>query len=277
MCEASITFNSINRQFELWQDDEIIEQYDFTQLTTALRHLLQIKDKELYNAAWYLADDLFRFNSDMQERIWAAAQIVLVGGVRPPYYLRDELDTMRVMAELPKDANRDFPYYRPNLHLPVIIVNGQRHCQCFDFKDNPSAPRVDGRTMCKHILAIKLQKMIFRAPITWPIPKSLPSNEIHRIMTDLSYIEIHGLPPETVAIIDRARKRFFERLADRPVNQDMVEFIEKWESNSGKLACAREKAKSIDELNHRREKAETESNYVGISYTWPTLKEQITS
>ena len=130
----------------------------------ALLAQLKNDDPEVYGAAFYLAYDLFRGVEPLQERIWKAARMVAAGDVRPPY----QAGEMRHTVARVKSQSKSGPQL--NYHYVVTrspFGNGRYACGCTDYELD-AAPRVEGQKLCKHILAIKIMKIINREPEAWP-------------------------------------------------------------------------------------------------------------
>ncbi len=146
-----INYNRSAKQYELSTPyGEMLETYPpgAEGAQAAKERALQLDDADAYAIARYLARDLFRHRPDLQARIWKAGRILADGHV----YEAPIMTAAAYAVRSQKDPQR--------FHL-VTHQNAIYDCACPDCSSG-SAPESDGQPLCKHILAIKAQKLARR-------------------------------------------------------------------------------------------------------------------
>ena len=126
-------------------------------------------DPHAHAAAFYLVHDLFRRRHDLHGRIWKAARLVASGQVYATHPLRQNMHTV---AHVEGDGRfypvREFTDTNPPGYT----------CDCHDYI-NYTAPVVSAQSLCKHIIALKMHRIIERPlpPFTQSPAKLYPRME----------------------------------------------------------------------------------------------------
>ena len=121
-------------------------------------------DPAAHAAAYYLVHDLLRNYTSLHMRIWKAARIVASGRAFAAHPLRSN---MHVTAHMTASDGGFYPVSQ--------FADGSGYtCDCADIIFN-RAPRIKNQMLCKHILALKIYRLIER-----PLPPFLASpHELH--------------------------------------------------------------------------------------------------
>ncbi len=130
----------------------------------ATEAMLQHNDARAYAAAFYLVRDLFRDRPDLHGRIWRACEIVADGDVMEPYHINDEPHTIARVKSQSAAGIHTGRRYAVKVHQ---TTDGKLYtCDCIDFtgtaERGPGAPRHRHQPLCKHIIAVKLHKILMR-------------------------------------------------------------------------------------------------------------------
>lgn len=165
---AAATYNRKLKEWQVVSDGHILNRFPPGKENAELAMIAAIKfnDPTIYGLAFYLAYDLFQGYSDINGRLWRAAEIVINGDAREPYHIDGRSTVSRVRSQNPKPFEEG-KHYRIDRPDP----NGRYFCSCYDHQDNDKCPAVHGQKLCKHILAVKLMKLAERPFIAWPQPQ----------------------------------------------------------------------------------------------------------
>lgn len=166
MNKSTLTYNRSLMQWELAdQSGSILAIYPPGNEGQQAAQVDQLKvdDPDLHAAAFYLAADLFRGHPELQKRVWRAADIVKNGDVRPPFQVGEQPHTVARV----KSDSKSGPQAKYHYVVTRSPANRRYACGCFDYESG-AAPKIEGQKLCKHILAVKLMKIINRTAPPWP-------------------------------------------------------------------------------------------------------------
>lgn len=167
---STITYNRKYREYQVLDEDGEVfatHQSGPAGKQMAVEASILHDDPAAHAAAYYLVHDLFRERADLHGRIWKAAALVATGKVFAAHPLRDNIITVAHVASMHQG------YY------PVQEFSMGHACDCLDFV-NRQAPPVRNQRLCKHILALKIHKIINR-----PLPPFLASpNKLYAWMEE---------------------------------------------------------------------------------------------
>lgn len=116
---------------------------------------LRRADPDIHRAANYLANDLFRHNPAVQERVWPAATFLF-----HDFFAPHPFDHHSVVARI---RTKD------NTHHVVTRKGNVYFCTCTD----TDAPVSDHTRLCRHVLAVKIARLARRQP--HPLPLVTPT------------------------------------------------------------------------------------------------------
>ncbi len=154
MCNSNLSiirYNRKSKEYEIEHNGVIFATFPNSpeNKQAAIQEAIKHDDPQAHAAAFYLHFDLFRNRPDLHPRIWKAARIVSAGGVFAPHILETRSKTAGYVA-----SQSSGEFYN------IQKWGNAYECDCFDFHNN--APKVEHQTLCKHIIAYKLMKIINR-------------------------------------------------------------------------------------------------------------------
>lgn len=163
MCNSnlsSVVYDRKDKEYRISFDGVVYASFPSGQegASAAGQTAIQHDDPQVYAAAFYLANDLFRTRPEIQKRVWKAALAIIQSRVFAAHPLCYQSNITAHVAAQNKEG-----FYT------VKRFDNHYTCECFDYI-NYTAPKAETQPLCKHILAIKLHKIIDR-----PLPPYLDS------------------------------------------------------------------------------------------------------
>lgn len=163
---AQVTYNARLRQYEVTAADNGRKISAHPAGKAGQREAEQAaishNDPQLYALAYFLEHANYNGRPDAISRLWRAAEIAASGHVMEPYSVDGSETVARVKSQNPA------PIHHGQHHR--IERHGYRlTCSCSDFSSQ-NCPEVRGQKLCKHVLAVKLMRVLERPFGAWPPP-----------------------------------------------------------------------------------------------------------